>query len=321
MSTVSVTQINPDDEITAAGANLPHNQLAAAINGNLDDDNISSVSGTKIVHGTTPVEAFDANTNPETRTAESLSNFVASGIVWSAVSGLNGTMTSGVVYILGKRLVISSVSNRTYTASKDTYVDIGSTGTLTYSEVANGAASPALAANSVRVAKVVTSGSAITSVVTVGNDSIGNSIRPTGPVSFSKIDSSSFPKFRAYLNTAQTSSNGAIIKLDTKTYDTHSAFNTTTWRYVAPVAGTYSFSWNIQTTTGTSVLSALSVNGVETSRGTWSANSGSFIASSGSDNVQLNVGDYAQLLCSQMGGTATTTNGSSITYMSGRLMP
>ena len=62
MSTVSVTQINPDDEITAAGANLPHNQLASVINGNLDDANISSLSGTKILGGTLPSSAFDSAT-------------------------------------------------------------------------------------------------------------------------------------------------------------------------------------------------------------------------------------------------------------------
>lgn len=195
MSTVSVTQINPDDEITSAGANLPHNQLAAVINGNLDDDNISSLSGTKIVGGTLPVGAFDTNTNPETRIAESLSDFVASGVTWSSVSGLNGTMTSGAVYILGKRLVIPSVSSRAFTASKDTYVDVGSTGTLSYTEVANGATAPALAANSLRLAKVVTSGSAITSVVTSGRDAVigGNAIRSTGAVSASDIDLTSLP--------------------------------------------------------------------------------------------------------------------------------
>ncbi|SIC58356.1 tail fiber protein [Mycobacteroides abscessus] len=60
MSTVSVTQINPDDEITSAGANLPHNQLAAVINGNLDDNNIASISGTKIINGTLPPQAIVA---------------------------------------------------------------------------------------------------------------------------------------------------------------------------------------------------------------------------------------------------------------------
>lgn len=60
MTTVSVTQLNANDEITAAGANLPHNQLAAVINGNLDDNNISSLSGTKITTGTLPTTALDS---------------------------------------------------------------------------------------------------------------------------------------------------------------------------------------------------------------------------------------------------------------------
>lgn len=50
MSTVTPQQINPNDEISASSVNTPINQLAAVINGNIDNSNISSVDGSKIVN-------------------------------------------------------------------------------------------------------------------------------------------------------------------------------------------------------------------------------------------------------------------------------
>lgn len=76
-------------------------------------------------------------------------NFVESGCVWSGDSygsTRNASMTSGVVYIGGKRLTVAAVSARTFTASKDTYVDFADNGdgtaAIIYTEVTNNAASP-----------------------------------------------------------------------------------------------------------------------------------------------------------------------------------
>lgn len=102
--------------------------------------------------------------NPETRLSETIGNLLASGCVWTATSGLAATMTAGVVYVNGKRVVVSLIASRTFTASKDTYVTVDENGTVSYSEVANGASVPSLPANSVWLAKVVTDGSAVTSV-------------------------------------------------------------------------------------------------------------------------------------------------------------
>lgn len=62
MATVSPQQIATNAAITSAGVNTPINQIAAAINGNLDDNNIASLSGTKILAGTLPASALDQNT-------------------------------------------------------------------------------------------------------------------------------------------------------------------------------------------------------------------------------------------------------------------
>lgn len=106
---------------------------------------------------------FADGVDPVKRTSEMFFDHVASGLVLTGDSygvNRNASMTSGVVYINGRRLTVAAVNARTYTASKDTYVDIldagNGTGTVVYTEVANNAASPALAANSVRVGIIIT---------------------------------------------------------------------------------------------------------------------------------------------------------------------
>lgn len=108
---------------------------------------------------------------------EIVGDFVASGGIVALSSGLTGSFTDIVYYINGLRHT-KSEANKLYTASRDTYVDIGDDGTVDYNAVTNGAAAPTLAADHIRVAKVVTSGSAITSVTQSGLDSLGNMIYP-----------------------------------------------------------------------------------------------------------------------------------------------
>jgi hypothetical protein len=62
---------------------------------------------------------------------------------------------------------VTAGSPHVFTASRDTYVDLAEDGTATYTAVANGAPEPAVAASSVRVWKVVTDGTEITSANTV----------------------------------------------------------------------------------------------------------------------------------------------------------
>lgn len=113
-------------------------------------------------------------------------NHVVSGGVVAQSAGLVGTFSNIVFYINGQRYSGTSIANKTYTASKDTYVDVtaasGGAVTVAYNEVVNGAAAPALAANYIRVAKVVTSGAAITIVTQTGFDSLFNAIYPNSPL-------------------------------------------------------------------------------------------------------------------------------------------
>lgn len=113
--------------------------------------------------------------------SEAAVNFVYIGLVWTQTSGLIGTMTAGTAYVKGVRVAPSTIASHTFTASKDTYIDINTAGVLTYVEVTNGASSPALTSNSIRIAKVVTNGSAITSVTQNSLDSLGNYVYNTSP--------------------------------------------------------------------------------------------------------------------------------------------
>ena len=119
-----------------------------------------AITGNMTVTGTNQ----DQGTNLQTIRSETTSDYVASGAVWGIGSGLIGAMNAGVVYIGGKRVPVTLITSKTFSTSFDTYVSVDNTGTVTYTAVANSAASPTLPANSVWLAIVVTGASAITSI-------------------------------------------------------------------------------------------------------------------------------------------------------------
>lgn len=167
------------------------NQVTGVLRGQGGTTAQTHLANTLVEMNLTAEDLEDAINVPNdivTRFDESLGDFIASGLVWSQTALLVGEMTAGVVYIDGERLVIGALSGINFTASKDTYVDVGVDGVVDYDPVANGASAPALAASHVRIAKVVTNGSGITSVVQTGVDSLGNTIRPSGSVTAPKID-------------------------------------------------------------------------------------------------------------------------------------
>lgn len=92
-----------------------------------------------------------------------VSDFVVTGLLPVTDAGLTSNISAGTAYIIGKRTVKASTPN-TYTASKDTYVDLDNAGTYTFVETVLGAGAPGITGSSIRLAKVVTDGTAITSV-------------------------------------------------------------------------------------------------------------------------------------------------------------
>lgn len=169
------------------------NQVTGVLRGQGGTTAQTHLANTLVEMNLTAEDLEDAINVPNdivTRFDESLGDFIASGLVWSQTALLVGEMTAGVVYIDGERLVIGALSGINFTASKDTYVDVGVDGVVDYDPVANGASAPALAASHVRIAKVVTNGSGITSVVQTGVDSLGNTISPSGSVGPTQLSTS-----------------------------------------------------------------------------------------------------------------------------------
>lgn len=104
------------------------------------------------------------NNSMATYRSDVVLDFVASGCVWSGDSynsTRNGSLTSGVVYIAGVRLTVGSLSAHLFTALKDTYTDVNGSGVVVFTEVSNNAASPVLAAGSIRIGIIITGASSI----------------------------------------------------------------------------------------------------------------------------------------------------------------
>lgn len=108
--------------------------------------------------------------------------FVEGTCVWTLTSGLVGAMSSGVFYYDGQRIPISAVGSKTFTASKDTYIDISNTGAVTYTETTIGDTAPVVAPNNSRVAIVTTDGSTIVSITQKDRDTLANLVYNTKPV-------------------------------------------------------------------------------------------------------------------------------------------
>lgn len=123
---------------------------------------------------------------------EAFFDFVVSGLVLTGDSygvNRNASMSSGVIVVDGLRVAISAVSARTYTASKDTYVDITSGGTVVYTETSNNAASPALASGSIRIGIVVTGATTIANVGSINQGQIGKLLPISGVYPYAVNDS------------------------------------------------------------------------------------------------------------------------------------
>jgi len=96
--------------------------------------------------------------------SEIFSDYVVTGLLPAGNPiSLTSDISSGVAYITGLRTTANTTPN-TYTASRDTYVDVLNDGTYVFSEVVNGGIVPPLTPLSLRVAAVITDGTGITSV-------------------------------------------------------------------------------------------------------------------------------------------------------------
>ena len=89
-------------------------------------------------------EDFDTDTNPETRQDEHFGDWVYTGLEPATAAGLTSDISLGTAYVNGVRVRKTLVTSKTYTASKDTYIDLADDGTFTFLAVNNGAAEPSV---------------------------------------------------------------------------------------------------------------------------------------------------------------------------------
>lgn len=88
---------------------------------------------------------------------------IVSGLTIPDSINLSSNINDGLAYIEGQRIVIAETPI-TFTALKDTYIEITSTGLLNYVEVNNGAVPPGVVGSNLRFAKVVTNGVEVTAI-------------------------------------------------------------------------------------------------------------------------------------------------------------
>lgn len=128
---------------------------------------IASASYQGLAAGTIQ-DALIQHEKEKAKFADDWQDHVASGLLGiDPGASLTMIIPGGIAYVIGVRVVKPNGAvdlTRTYTASKDTYVDISDAGVITYTEVVNGAGAPAIAGSSIRLMKVITNGTEITSV-------------------------------------------------------------------------------------------------------------------------------------------------------------
>lgn len=252
------------------------------------------------------------------RTDEMFGNGVVSGGVWTSTL-LVANMTALVAYIDGLRVTSPAITSKTLTPTRDTYVRLSKGGAISYAEVAVNAAEPTLPADTITISKLTTNATAVTA-----NTSLNR-----GVVKSHNIDFATFPKFSAYRNGNYDlpggNPNPQKILLNEVEYDSHNAFSKTLNRFVAPVAGTYSFSGAMRIN-----LAANDVYGVSLLKNGAAAKSGQMTVPTFtypnslvvSADIELAVGDYVELAGLNGSGTGKgISSGASVTYLSGRLLP
>lgn len=255
------------------------------------------------------VQNGNSNTGLHQYFDESFNDYVLSGGSITQATGLIASISSGVAYINGRRLPFNAMS-KTLTASKDTYIDLVETdgsniATVSYTELASGATGSAPVSNGLHIGMVQTHTASITRTVQSGTDVLGNPIKTPSPVA--PVTISNPYKFSVYRSAAKAAvaTTETKVEFDAELFDTNNNFDTTNFRYTAPVSGYYQFDWGfgVSVITPSRLFATLYKNNSPIHRGADAAASVQGV--NGSCLVQATAGDYFEIFyySSTAGGT------------------
>lgn len=152
------------NDVTISNLNTTNTTVENWANGNVE-------GGVNIKPGSLVSQDMANSISPKVRWDEAFNDFTYSGMLPVTSANLTSNISAGVSYVSGLR-ISKDAESHTYTASKDTYVYINEGGYYDYQEVANGASAPSTPSGDLLLAKVVTSGTAITSVSDLRTTSI-----------------------------------------------------------------------------------------------------------------------------------------------------
>lgn len=157
---ITLKVLSEDASIDDLNANF--NILKNEFNGSIESANIAADTIAE-------VDMAD-EVNPAVREGDHFNAYTVTGHLpaTSTAPNLFSDISAGTSYIksdAGKLFrQVTTATSHTYTASRDTWVDIDINGTFQFTEVSLGAAEPSVVADSLRLAKVVTDSDNITSV-------------------------------------------------------------------------------------------------------------------------------------------------------------
>ena len=126
-------------------------------------NNITGGDDGNIAAGTVTEVNMADDANPRVRWADAFGDYVVYGLLPATSATLTSDISAGRCYTQGY-YIDKTVYSKTYEANKDTYVDIHTNGQYSFIVMPNGSGAPSIPTSAQRLAKVVTNGSAITSV-------------------------------------------------------------------------------------------------------------------------------------------------------------
>lgn len=140
---------------------------------------LNALDGTNVVRSSTDATTVDQALNNAGLYGDLWNDYVLSGGTAPTSASLVTTMVTCVAYANGRRTTSATSPSITVTASKDTYVDMVYDGTLTLVPVTNGAGAPGLTSNAIRLMKLVSNGTAITTSTDLRT--LAPTFKPTAP--------------------------------------------------------------------------------------------------------------------------------------------